>query len=93
MSPTHQDLSNDTTFSQIKSRVPVPLNSDFSKFIVDYVWTLPWASKHAFILPLISEIHKVQCGYPTATRKAKKIIVDFPQYNFEYICAIFLSSK
>ena len=28
MSPTHQDLSNDTTFSQIKSRVPVPLNSE-----------------------------------------------------------------
>ena len=27
MSPTHQDLSNDTTFSQIKSRVPVPLKS------------------------------------------------------------------
>ena len=26
MSLTHQDLSNDTTFSQIKSRVPVPLN-------------------------------------------------------------------
>ena len=26
MSPTHQDLSNDTTFSQIKSCVPVPLN-------------------------------------------------------------------
>ena len=26
MSPTHQDLSNYTTFSQIKSRVPVPLN-------------------------------------------------------------------
>ena len=25
MSPTHQDLSNDTTFSQIKSSVPVPL--------------------------------------------------------------------
>ena len=25
MSPTHQDLSNDTTFSQIKSCVPVPL--------------------------------------------------------------------
>ena len=23
--PTHQDLSNDTTFSQIKSCVPVPL--------------------------------------------------------------------
>ena len=29
MSPTHQDLSNDTTFSQIKSRVPVPLTSNF----------------------------------------------------------------
>ena len=26
MSPTHQDLSNDTTFSQIKSHVPVPLS-------------------------------------------------------------------
>jgi len=25
VSPTHQDISNDTTFSQIKSRVPVPL--------------------------------------------------------------------
>ena len=25
MSPTHQDLSNDTTFSRIKSCVPVPL--------------------------------------------------------------------
>ena len=25
MSPTHQDLSNDTTLSQIKSRVPAPL--------------------------------------------------------------------
>ena len=26
MSPTHQELSNDITFSQIKSCVPVPLN-------------------------------------------------------------------
>ena len=26
MSPTHQDLPNDTTFSQIKYRVPVPLS-------------------------------------------------------------------
>ena len=25
VSPTNQDLSNDTTFSQIKSHVPVPL--------------------------------------------------------------------
>ena len=28
MSPTPQDLSNDTTFSPIKSRVPVPLSRD-----------------------------------------------------------------
>jgi len=28
VSPTHQDLSNDTTFSQIKSRVPVPLKGN-----------------------------------------------------------------
>jgi len=27
VSPTNQDLSNDTIFSQIKSRVPVPLNN------------------------------------------------------------------
>ena len=27
MTPTHQDLSNDTTFNQIKSRVPVPLRT------------------------------------------------------------------
>jgi len=26
MSTNHQDLSNDTTFNQIKSRVPVPLS-------------------------------------------------------------------
>jgi len=31
LSPTHQDLSNDTTFSQIKSRVPVPLNNSEQK--------------------------------------------------------------
>ena len=28
VSPTNQDLSNDTTFSQIKSRVPVPLREN-----------------------------------------------------------------
>ena len=31
MSPTHQDLSNDTPFSQIKSRVPVPLKGQSQK--------------------------------------------------------------
>ena len=33
MNPTPQDLSNDTTFSQIKSRVPVPL-STYKIFLV-----------------------------------------------------------
>ena len=33
MSPTHQDLSNDTTFSQIKSRVPVPLSIKNIRFL------------------------------------------------------------
>ena len=35
VSPTHQDLSNDTTFSQIKFRVPVPLRNlaDFCPFV------------------------------------------------------------
>ena len=32
VTPTHQDLSNDTTFSQILSRVPVPLRNSFSSF-------------------------------------------------------------
>ena len=31
VSPTNQDLSNDTTFSQIKSRVSVPLKRNFVK--------------------------------------------------------------
>ena len=35
MSPTHQGLSNDTTFSKIKSRVrvPVPLTGNFIKSV------------------------------------------------------------
>ena len=37
MSPTHQDLSNDTTFSQIKSRVPDPLSLHFSFFVPPYL--------------------------------------------------------
>ena len=36
MSPTHQDLSNDTNFSQIKSRVPVPLRKAY-RFELDTV--------------------------------------------------------
>jgi len=57
VSPTHQDLSNDTTFSQIKSRVPVPLSmvcqSIKIKFIKGTVGTLHWKLS-AFIghLPL-----------------------------------------
>ena len=35
MSPTNQDLSNDTTFSQIKSRVPVPLSLIISFRIIN----------------------------------------------------------
>ena len=38
MSPTHQDISNDTTFSQIKSRVPVPLKGQCYKiFEVEFL--------------------------------------------------------
>ena len=47
MSPTHQDLSNDTTFSQLKSRVPVPLT--FFTLIMNYYYY------HSFVLLL--EIH------------------------------------
>jgi len=35
VSPTHQDLSNDTPFSQIKSRVHVPLNNRSTLFLID----------------------------------------------------------
>jgi len=37
VSPTHQDLSNDTTFSQIKSRVPVPLRGEIQQENFIYV--------------------------------------------------------
>jgi len=34
VSPIHQDLSNDTTFNQFQSRVPVPLTQEgsYAKF-------------------------------------------------------------
>ena len=34
-----------------------------------YVWSLPWASNHAFILPLISEIQKVTVWIPNGHAK------------------------
>ncbi len=34
VSPTNQDLSIDTTFSQIKSRVPVPLTGKVEPFFM-----------------------------------------------------------
>ena len=37
VSPTHQDLSNDTTFSRIKSRVPVLLRNRFSHVSGSYL--------------------------------------------------------
>ena len=38
VSPTNQDLSNDTTFSQIKSRVPVPLTTqEKSQFFAESI--------------------------------------------------------
>jgi len=33
VSPTLQDLSNDTTFSKIQSRVPVPLKDDGAQHV------------------------------------------------------------
>ena len=54
MSPTNQDLSNDTTFSQIKSRVPVPLRGCRTRFFVVFfglkekvrlLQTLKWLPK------------------------------------------------
>ena len=46
MSPTHQDFSNDTTFSQIKSSVPVPLKSVKVLILKVYSKTL---SKYIFV--------------------------------------------
>ena len=43
MSPTHQDLSNDTTFSQIKSCVPVPLRTK----------TIVWDCKMCILLLVV----------------------------------------
>jgi len=47
VSPTNQDLSNDTTFSQIISRVPVPLSSRQKRPVVgcSFDWLIyPWTS-------------------------------------------------
>ena len=54
VSPTNQDLSNDTTFSQIKSRVPVSLKGlqhDIFKlcFFIN-VWTIGPTPKKLFIV-------------------------------------------
>ena len=37
VSPTNQDLSNDATFSQIKSRVPVPLNIEIKDMVYNFI--------------------------------------------------------
>ena len=40
MSPIYQDLSNDTTYSQIKSRVPVPLKAEPVPYSIRLHWKL-----------------------------------------------------
>ena len=61
MSPTHQDLSNDTTFSQIKSRVPVPIRIDggaFISMIAQYSPSFYFASlPFILIMQMCSEAH------------------------------------
>ena len=46
MSPTLQDLSNDTTFSQIRSRVPVPLKQEHLKVFKKYILTSTAMAAH-----------------------------------------------
>ena len=54
VSPTHEDLSNDTTFSQIKSRVPVPLNDPALK-MQNFIFARFFASSFFVILFQLSE--------------------------------------
>ena len=53
MSPTLQDLSNDTTFSKIKSRVPDPLKASRTYFVInvisDEAFTKPASGSHTLI--------------------------------------------
>ena len=48
MSPTHQNLFNDTTFSQIKSRVPVPLSGSGNCTISGYCYLEVALKKYYF---------------------------------------------
>ena len=49
VSPTHQDLSNYATFSQIKSRVPVPLNMTFKQHFEVFKLAPIWEYEHPLI--------------------------------------------
>ena len=56
MSPTNQDLSNDTTFSQIKSRVPVPLDIRYKNSFSNYDMHTKWISilnRDSFKSPIV----------------------------------------
>ena len=72
MSPTHQDLSNDTTLSQIKSRVPVPLDVPKKNVHAQY---------RAYIYSLYFDL--IYFGWTLSLRELVYILWT-KMYNFEY---------
>ena len=67
VSPTNQDLSNDTTFGQIKSRVPVPLKVLCHKILIhssssnSYETFGVLKQKNWFSEQLVAIVHEYRC--------------------------------
>ena len=80
VSPTNQDLSNDTTFSQIKSRVPVPLKglAQWMKMVKSLIFT-----------------KKCSINFPKHTEElSKSVKSSFIQFTFSLVrLALFLSER
>ena len=62
MSPAHQDLFNDTTFSQIKSCVPVPLKGLVHQIWEGWVWiSMDWSGLEKNLTDFLIYLLLLQC--------------------------------
>ena len=68
VSPTQQDLSNDTTFSQIKSRVPVPISQKFKISCIFYIYNNSY-------LTVAVHIRKITYAAAVIRKRARFLLV------------------
>ena len=80
MSPTHQDLSNDTIFSQIKSHVPVPLSIE----PVDVVFGKAGSSRVPTFLHVLFMRCTLTGGGIHHCKKLRllRVTLGYPEYSF-----------